>query len=135
MKFEIHFEFRASLRKFQDLNFWDATTGQFGAAPDRHCTLSGAPLAPALTSVATVALSEHYAVDRYADSRCSAWCTGQPGATPDSPVNYSEVRLEKPKVRSLRLIHPGAPDTVRWHTGQSGAPDQGPFRFLFAHFF
>jgi hypothetical protein len=27
MKFEIHFEFRASLRKFQDLNFWDATRG------------------------------------------------------------------------------------------------------------
>jgi hypothetical protein len=25
MKFEIHFEFRASLRKFQDFNFWDAT--------------------------------------------------------------------------------------------------------------
>jgi hypothetical protein len=25
MKFEIHFEFRASLRNFQDLNFWDAT--------------------------------------------------------------------------------------------------------------
>jgi hypothetical protein len=25
MKFEIDFEFRASLRKFQDLNFWDAT--------------------------------------------------------------------------------------------------------------
>jgi hypothetical protein len=25
MKFEIRFEFRASLRKFQDLNFWDAT--------------------------------------------------------------------------------------------------------------
>jgi hypothetical protein len=28
MKFEIHFEFRASLRKFQDLNFWDATHPQ-----------------------------------------------------------------------------------------------------------
>jgi hypothetical protein len=26
MKFEIHFEFRASLRKIQDLNFWDATS-------------------------------------------------------------------------------------------------------------
>jgi hypothetical protein len=25
MKFEIHFEFRAILRNFQDLNFWDAT--------------------------------------------------------------------------------------------------------------
>jgi hypothetical protein len=37
MKFKIHFEFRASLRKFQDLNFWDATVyiGQsFGG--DRH---------------------------------------------------------------------------------------------------
>jgi hypothetical protein len=30
MKFEIHFEFRASLRKFQDLNFWDATRGYGG---------------------------------------------------------------------------------------------------------
>jgi hypothetical protein len=29
MKFEIHFEFRASLRKFQDLNFWDATGIQY----------------------------------------------------------------------------------------------------------
>ena len=28
MKFEIHFEFRASLRKFQDLNFWDATASE-----------------------------------------------------------------------------------------------------------
>jgi hypothetical protein len=27
-------------------------TGQSGAAPDRHCSLSGAPLAPALTSAA-----------------------------------------------------------------------------------
>jgi hypothetical protein len=26
MKFEIHFEFRGSLRNFQDLNFWDATS-------------------------------------------------------------------------------------------------------------
>jgi hypothetical protein len=25
MKLKIHFEFRASLRKFQDLNFWGAT--------------------------------------------------------------------------------------------------------------
>jgi hypothetical protein len=25
MKFKIHFESRASLRKFQNLNFWDAT--------------------------------------------------------------------------------------------------------------
>jgi hypothetical protein len=30
MKFEIHFEFRASLRNFQYLNFWDATGLQPG---------------------------------------------------------------------------------------------------------
>jgi hypothetical protein len=40
MKFEIHFEFRASLRKFQDLNFWDATaviqqTGPYGEALEK----------------------------------------------------------------------------------------------------
>jgi hypothetical protein len=29
-------------------------TGQSGAAPDRHCSLSGAPLTAALTSVRTV---------------------------------------------------------------------------------
>jgi hypothetical protein len=28
------------------------------------------------------------------------------------------------------LIHPGAPDTVRWRIGQSGALDQGNLRFL-----
>jgi hypothetical protein len=28
------------------------------------------------------------------------------------------------------LIHPGAPDTVWWHNGQSGAPDQDSLRFL-----
>jgi hypothetical protein len=34
MKFEIHFEFRASLRKFQDLNFWDATVRPPGRDTD-----------------------------------------------------------------------------------------------------
>jgi hypothetical protein len=37
-------------------------------------------------------------------------------------------------VASLELYGPGAPDTVCWHTGQSGAPDQGTLGF-FAPFF
>jgi hypothetical protein len=41
---------------------------------------------------------------------------------PDSPVNYSGAALGKPEAEEFELIHPGAPDTVRWHTGQSGAP-------------
>jgi hypothetical protein len=32
------------------------------------------------------------------------------------------------------LIHPGASDTIRWHIGQSGAPDQGSLRLSFALF-
>jgi hypothetical protein len=32
-------------------------------------------------------------------------------------------------VKSSQLYGPGAPDTVRWHTGQSGAPDQGTLGF------
>jgi hypothetical protein len=58
-------------------------------------------------------------------SRCSAWHTAQFGATPDSPVNYSGVASRIPEASKLELIHPGALDTVRWHTRHSGAPDQG----------
>jgi hypothetical protein len=47
------------------------------------------------------------------------------GGAPDSPVNYSEAPLRIPKGEEFSLESPGALDTVRWHTGQSGAPDQG----------
>jgi hypothetical protein len=47
---------------------------------------------------------------------------------PDSPVNYSGAPLRIPEGGELSLESPGAPDTVRWCTGQSGAPDQGTLR-------
>jgi hypothetical protein len=50
-------------------------------------------------------------------SRYSAWHTGQSGATPDSPVNYSGVAPQIPEASELEGIHPGAPDTVWWCTG------------------
>jgi hypothetical protein len=56
-------------------------------------------------------------------SRCSA-------DTSDSLVNYSGVALLKPEGGKFRVYGPGAPDTVRWHTGQSGALNQGSLRFL-----
>jgi hypothetical protein len=66
-----------------------------------HCSFCRWPLEP------TIALP----------SRCSA-------AAPDSPVAHQTVRwitaerdLRNPKVKSLKSINPGAPDTVRWHTG------------------
>jgi hypothetical protein len=52
-----------------------------------------------------------------------------PLGTSDSPVNYSGGASQKPEASKLDLIHPGAPDTVWWHTRQSGAPDQGSLRF------
>jgi hypothetical protein len=81
-------------------------TGQSGAAPDRHCSLSGALWRQLLLLPRTVALSGHCAVDRCANNCCSAWCTTQSGGTPDSLVNYSGVRLEKPEGEELEVDPP-----------------------------
>jgi hypothetical protein len=55
------------------------------------------------------------AVHTFADDHCTvsrgfAWCTGQSGGTPDSPVNYSGAAPEKPKGEEFRLYGP-------WCTG------------------
>jgi hypothetical protein len=54
--------------------------------------------------------------------------------TPDSPMNYSGAAPDFPEGEEFGLMFPGAPDTVRWHTGQSGAPDQGCLRLSVALF-
>ena len=46
--------------------------------------------------------------------------------TPDSPVNYSRTSTMNSRERPLRSSQPGAPDTVRCTTGQSGAPPDSP---------
>jgi hypothetical protein len=53
---------------------------------------------------------------------------------PDSLVNYSGAPLDFPEGEEFSVKSPGAPDTVRWHTGQSGAPDQGCLRLSHAPF-
>jgi hypothetical protein len=91
-------------------------TGQSGAPPDSHCSMSGADVLPNLAqpTVATPGCLAHRtlsgahrtvrcpqptvgaghasladcAVDRCAAGR---WLTGQSGAPPDSPVNYSRT--------------------------------------------
>jgi hypothetical protein len=72
-------------------------------------------------------------------SRCSAGTPDSPvrhrtlsGATPDSPVNYSGVAPRIPEGEQFGVGVPSATDTVRWHTGQSGAPDQGTLRLTLA---
>jgi hypothetical protein len=49
-------------------------------------------------------------------------------------VNYSGAPSDFPEGGEFSVECPGAPDTVRWHTGQSGAPDQGAFGLSFALF-
>jgi hypothetical protein len=69
--------------------------------------------------------------DRWrAGSRCSA-------GLPDSPVAHRTVRwiiveraLELPRVAGLESYGPGAPDSVRWHTRQSGAPFFSTLKFF-----
>jgi hypothetical protein len=94
------------------------------AAPDRHCTLSGAPLtstlwlcahcSPLFTELAA------FAMDRCAEEPLLHWCTGQSGGTPDSPVNCSGATQEKPKTAEF--------DPVRsWCIGHC---DQGTLSFF-----
>jgi hypothetical protein len=59
-----------------------------------------------------------------------------PLGTPDRPVLHRTVRwiiaegqFQKPEGGKFGVDLPGAPNTVRWHTGQSGALDQGSLRF------
>jgi hypothetical protein len=44
--------------------------------------------------------------------------------SPDSPVNYSCTSPSFPESGQFAGIQPGAPDTIRWTTGQSGVPDR-----------
>jgi hypothetical protein len=96
-------------------------TGQSGAQPDRHCSVSGAPLTAALTSARTVLhcsrcrrpLEPIVALA----SRCSA-------GAPDSLVNYNGVALLKPKGGKFEVIRP-------WCTGHCPVR---PTRVLFGFF-
>jgi hypothetical protein len=93
-------------------------TGQSGAPPDRHCSMFGVDLLPNLTQptvatlasvgapdtvrctpdspvpLSTVGVGHVSPVDHAAD-RCEVahGLTGQSGASPDSPVNFSRTSL------------------------------------------
>jgi hypothetical protein len=95
-------------------------TGQFGAAPDRHCSLSGAPSGAALT---LHELSAHCSRALFLLQTTIGVVAVTPLGAPDSPVNFSGVAFEKPEGGKFEVNPP-------WCTGQSGAPDQGCLRFL-----
>jgi hypothetical protein len=100
-------------------------TGQSGGAPDSHYSLSGVPSSAALTSARAGA---HCSLLLFCCRRPLALCSRYSAGAPDSPVNYSGVAPRIPEGGKFGVGFPGAPDTVRWHTGQSGVPDQGTLR-------
>jgi hypothetical protein len=81
-------------------------TGQSGAAPDRHCSLSGAPSDAALTLRALPAHCSLLLLQTTVGAVAVA-----PLGTPDSPVNYSGVALQKPEAEEFGVDLPGAPDS------------------------
>jgi hypothetical protein len=57
-----------------------------------------------------------------ADCAADCWLTGQSGAPPDSPVNYSRTPPSSSRERPVDQRQPGAPNTIQCTTRQSGAP-------------
>jgi hypothetical protein len=81
---------------------------------DRSCSLSGAPSDVCSDSARVGA---HYSVSLFLCRRPLALFSRYSTGTPDSPVNYSGVAPRIPEGGKFGVDLPGAPDTVRWHTG------------------
>jgi hypothetical protein len=117
-------------------------TGQSGVPPNNHCSCPMRDFLPFLAQptvatsgwlahqtlsvahrtvrcpLSTVGAGHASPADLAAD-RCvgGRWLTGQSGAPPDSPVNYSHTPLKFPKSGQFAGDQPGAPDTARCTTG------------------
>ena len=90
--------------------------------PLAHRTLSGAHRTVRCPLLTVGSATRRARITRPTVGPADCWLTGQSGAPPDSPVNYSRTPPSKSREQPVRQSQPGAPDTVRCTTGQSGAP-------------
>ena len=115
-------------------------TGQSGAPPDIPCSLSGADSLPILAQPTVEDLEPlahrtlsgahrtvrcphqtvgsatcHARIARPTVGSTDRWLTGQSGAPPDSPVNFSRTPPTNSRERPVD-------QTPAWRTKQSGAP-------------
>ena len=130
-----------------------------GGALDSHCRRSDADILPILAHMTVAAPSQlahrtlsgahrtvrcplptvgagHVSPADCAADHCDGdrWLTGQSGAPPDSPVNYSRTPPNFLESDLFTGVHAGAPDTVRCttehclvhHRTLSGAPPDSP---------
>jgi hypothetical protein len=113
-------------------------TGQSGAPPGSYCSLSGTRFPSksgtddrcSFELICTPDTVWCPPADRWschvspADFAADRWLTGQSGAPPYNPVNYSSMSPSKPESGEFTTDQPGAPDTVRCTTEQSGVPNR-----------
>jgi hypothetical protein len=93
----------------------------FGEADHYRFLVVGSPDSP--VPLLTVGSATRRArIPRPTVGLADCWLTGQSGAPPDSPVIYSRMPLIASREQPVDRRRPGAPDTVRCTTGQSGAP-------------
>jgi hypothetical protein len=119
----------------QPLGFWSfwplealssSGTGQSGAAPD-------SPVPHRTATVYCPVRSDSAAHCSVAVNRCSRplrWIAVTPLVHQTVRWIIAESTWRNPRVASWTLYGPGASDTIRWHTGQSGAPDQSTLDFF-----
>jgi hypothetical protein len=126
-------------------------TEQSGAPPDSHCSCPVHDLLPFLAK-STVAAPSWLAHRTLSGAPCRplAWAMRRPRiarptvalaavGSPDSPMSYSRTPPNFPESGLFTGVQPGASDTVRCTTGQSGVPDRAElwlysansFAFLF----
>jgi hypothetical protein len=110
--------------------------------PLAHRTLSGAHRTVRCLHLTVGSTTRHARIVRPTVGPADRWLTGQSGAPPDSPVNYSRTPPASPESGLFTRVQPGAPDTVWCTTGQSDVPDRAeswlytakPFAPLFFSF-
>jgi hypothetical protein len=93
-----------------------------GSEPLTHRTLSGAHQTARCPLLTVGYATRRARITRPTVGRTDCWLTRQSGAPPDSPMNYSRTPPSKSREQPVDRRQPGAPDTVRCTTGQSGAP-------------
>jgi hypothetical protein len=92
---------------------------------DDRCIFAavGAPDTVRCTPDSLVPPADRWRGPRVARGLRGRWLTGQSGAPPDSPVNYSRMPPNSPESGLFTGVQSGAPDTVRCTTRQSGVLD------------
>jgi hypothetical protein len=90
--------------------------------PLAHRTLSGAHRTVRCPNSTIGSAARHAWIARPTVGAPNRWLTGQYGALPNCPVIYSRTPPANSRERPFYQSQPGAPDTVRCTTGQSGAP-------------